>query len=129
MKDANELAVERTDLAYERTALANDRTLMAWIRTAVSLVSFGFTLYKFLHEVREAAHLQTSGSVFTPRIVGMVLIGLGFLGVFFAYIQYRMDMKRLENLTKQLPRSFTPYFAIMILIFSLLLFFAALFRF
>jgi putative membrane protein len=38
--DATKLAVERTRLAYERT-------LMAWVRTATSLISFGFTLFKF----------------------------------------------------------------------------------
>ncbi|MBX7041892.1 MAG: DUF202 domain-containing protein [Ignavibacteria bacterium] len=129
MKDANELAAERTDLAYERTALANDRTLMAWIRTAVSLVSFGFTLYKFLHEFREAEHLERSDSVFTPRIVGMVLIALGFLGLLFAYFQYRLDMKRLSSYANELPKSFTPYFAILILLFSMMLFFAAMFRY
>ena len=36
-----------TRLAVDRTALAHERTLMAWIRTAASLISFGFTIYKF----------------------------------------------------------------------------------
>ena len=53
-KDSNELAEDRTNLAYERTALANDRTLMAWIRTSTSLISFGFTIYKFFQEFRKA---------------------------------------------------------------------------
>ena len=38
-----------TRLALDRTALAHERTLMAWVRTAVSLISFGFTIYKFFH--------------------------------------------------------------------------------
>ena len=37
---SNQLALDRTRLAYERT-------LMAWVRTATSLISFGFTIYKF----------------------------------------------------------------------------------
>ena len=36
-----------TRLAVERTRLAHERTLMAWVRTATSLISFGFTIYKF----------------------------------------------------------------------------------
>ncbi len=36
-----------TELALDRTYLAHDRTLMAWVRTATSLISFGFTIYKF----------------------------------------------------------------------------------
>ncbi len=38
-----------TRLALDRTALAHERTLMAWVQTAVSLISFGFTIYKFFH--------------------------------------------------------------------------------
>ena len=37
---ANEMAVDRTRMAHERT-------LMAWVRTATSLISFGFSIYKF----------------------------------------------------------------------------------
>ena len=36
-----------TRLALDRTHLAHERTLMAWVRTATSLISFGFTIYKF----------------------------------------------------------------------------------
>jgi putative membrane protein len=36
-----------TRLAVDRTRLAYERTLMAWIRTAISLITFGFTIYKF----------------------------------------------------------------------------------
>jgi len=36
-----------TKLAVDRTRLAYERTLMAWIRTATSLITFGFTIYKF----------------------------------------------------------------------------------
>jgi putative membrane protein len=38
-----------TQLSIERTMLAHERTLMAWVRTATSLISFGFTIYKFFH--------------------------------------------------------------------------------
>ena len=41
LPDATKLAVDRTRLAYERT-------LMAWIRTATSMISFGFTIFKFI---------------------------------------------------------------------------------
>jgi putative membrane protein len=44
-----------------RTIMAADRTLMAWIRTSLSMLSFGFTIYKFLDamiERRPARPLQ-----------------------------------------------------------------------
>ena len=39
-----------TKLAYDRTRLAYERTLMAWVRTGTSLITFGFTIYKFFEE-------------------------------------------------------------------------------
>jgi len=44
---------DATELALDRTNLAHERTLMAWVRTAVSLISFGFTIYKFFQYMRE----------------------------------------------------------------------------
>ncbi|PYY11310.1 MAG: hypothetical protein DMG61_19450, partial [Acidobacteria bacterium] len=41
-----------TDLAFERTRMAAERTLIAWIRTALSMISFGFTIYKFLQAMQ-----------------------------------------------------------------------------
>jgi hypothetical protein len=35
-------------LAFDRTRLPYDRTKMAWVRTATSLITFGFSVYKFL---------------------------------------------------------------------------------
>jgi uncharacterized membrane protein YidH (DUF202 family) len=43
-----------TQLAAERTRLAYERTLMAWVRTGTSLITFGFTIYKFFEEFRKA---------------------------------------------------------------------------
>jgi len=36
-----------TRLAYDRTRLAYENTMMAWVRTATSLITFGFSVYKF----------------------------------------------------------------------------------
>ncbi len=51
--DRTHLADERTSLALDRTRLAHERTLMAWVRTAVSLISFGFTIYKFFQGMHD----------------------------------------------------------------------------
>ncbi|MBK8983661.1 MAG: DUF202 domain-containing protein [Ignavibacteria bacterium] len=127
-KSANELAADRTDLAYERTALANDRTLMAWVRTATSLISFGFTIYKFFQELVKSQQIEMSQRLLTPRIVGMILIVTGFLGLFLGFLQYRIDMKRLKASYNNIPRSFTPLIAVLVLLLGLMLFLAALFR-
>ena len=53
-----------TRLAVDRTRLAHERTLMAWVRTATSLISFGFTIYKFFQfELsKEEVHRVTAAS-------------------------------------------------------------------
>jgi len=130
IKTTDELAKERTDLAYDRTALACDRTLMAWIRTSTSLISFGFTIYKFFQDMFSKNPEIATGRLLGSREVGMILIGFGFLGLFFGMLQYRLDMKNIRaSYTKKNQFSFTPVLAMLMLIFSLLLFFAALFKY
>ncbi|MGH7988435.1 MAG: DUF202 domain-containing protein [Candidatus Binataceae bacterium] len=36
-----------TELAVARTRASYERTMMSWIRTATSLITFGFSIYKF----------------------------------------------------------------------------------
>ena len=68
------------------TELASDRTLLAWIRTALSMISFGFTIYKFLQYVREGQGM--GARVEGPRNLGMSLILLGTGGLVAASIQH-----------------------------------------
>ena len=129
LKTTDELAQERTDLAYDRTALANDRTLMAWVRTSTSLISFGFTIYKFFQDMVHAEIPALQNRIISSREVGMILIAFGFLGLFFGLLQFRKDMKNIRmSSSKKRDYSFTPILAMLMLIFSLLLFFAALYR-
>lgn len=125
-EDKNHTPLSNTDLAFERTMLAYERTLMAWVRTGVSLISFGFTLYKFFQEWRKTE--QPVQSLFTPRIVGMIMILFGLLGLLFAEIQHHRAVKRLRMDYPNAQRSLSSVLAILILMFGLALFLAALFR-
>jgi putative membrane protein len=97
-----ELAVQRTDLAFDRTRLAEERTLMAWIRTSLSLISFGFTIYKFLQELAkgEKLTLQDNG----PRNFGLALISLGTVALIVASIQHVRLMKVLRERYPSVPK-------------------------
>jgi putative membrane protein len=86
---------EKTTLSLQRTALSYERTLQAWIRTAMSMISFGFTLYKFFEEVSEKANAE--GRILTPRLVGMIMIAFGFLGLLVAHIQHNIGYKKLKR--------------------------------
>ena len=58
------------ELALRRTFLAHERTLMAWIRTSVSLISFGFTIYKFFQYLAQEIPFRRQthfGHVNLPR--------------------------------------------------------------
>ena len=95
-KTADALAVDRTDLAVERTIMAANRNLMAWIRTALSLISFGFTIYKFLQAAVKDAQvimLKVQG----PRRLGLLLIALGTVSVILGSIEYFGTVRRLNK--------------------------------
>jgi putative membrane protein len=67
--------------------MAADRTLMAWIRTALSMISFGFTIYKFFQYLRESDVLgQFPGA--GPKFIGLTLVVLGTSLLGLAIVEY-----------------------------------------
>jgi putative membrane protein len=120
-----DLSDTRTDLSYQRTALSYERTLMSWIRTAISLISFGFTIYKFFEEVSKG---EAHAHLLSPRKVGMIMMLFGLTGLLFAQIQHNIAYKKLKADYPQIQQSLSSVLGILILIFGLVLFLAALFR-
>ena len=120
------ITVSNTDLAIERTALAHERTLMAWIRTSVSLISFGFTIYKFFEEWNK--NPNAAKTLLTPRVVGMLMIGFGLIALLFAQIQHRGAIRKLKKFYPAMQTSVSAVLSILILMFGLMLFLGALFR-
>ena len=96
-KTSNELADERTALAVTRTLVALDRTLMAWVRTATSLISFGFTIYKFFQSLQDADQAARVHRLMGPRGVGMVMIGLGVGSLVVATIDYERQLRQIHT--------------------------------
>ena len=83
-------------LALDRNKLAAERTLMAWVRTALSMISFGFTIYKFLQVIDEQSTVPLMHPN-APRNVGLVLTGLGTFVVVIAAIQHWSYVKNLRT--------------------------------
>ena len=84
-----------TRLAIDRTRLAYERTLMAWVRTAVSMITFGFTIYKFFEfELKDRP--VPSGSVLSPHEFGLVMITIGLVALLLSTVQHRQSMRALR---------------------------------
>ncbi len=90
------MAEDRTDLAYERSRLAADRTLMAWIRTSLSMISFGFTIFKFFEYIKESGASAGFAS-HRPRNFGSALAILGTVFLGCAITEYLVFINRLNK--------------------------------
>ena len=91
-----------TALAVERTRLAHERTLMAWVRTAVSLISFGFTIYKFFQFDLEKQQIQ---GLVGPRGFGMMMISIGLGALLLSAIEHRRNLQSMRARYGHVPRS------------------------
>jgi putative membrane protein len=74
------------ELALERNRLASERTMMAWIRTSVSLISFGFSIYKFF-DFFHGGHVPSTG-IIGPRRYAIAMIGIGLFALAAAVGQH-----------------------------------------
>jgi len=85
-----------TSLAIERTWLAHERTMMAWVRTATSLISFGFTIYKFFQlELHNPD--GTPEHVIGARGFAMFMIGIGLVALVLASVDHRRSLKKMRQ--------------------------------
>jgi putative membrane protein len=70
---------------------------MAWVRTAMSLISFGFTIYKFFQYLQNQESGAQADLLLTPRAVGLVMIGIGVGSLLLATIDYRRETSALHE--------------------------------
>ena len=86
MAESNEETVKElssTQLSLERTILSHERTLMSWVRTSTSLITFGFTIYKFFQlELQNRPPLQ--GAI-GPRQFAVLMISIGLFSLMIAH--------------------------------------------
>src|SRR5262245_19385432 len=85
-----------TDLALTRTRLAYERTQMAWIRTATSLISFGFTIYKFFQYLRESNPNPVHHLV-GPRDFAIAMIAIGVAALLVTNLEHRKQLRALAG--------------------------------
>jgi putative membrane protein len=103
-----------TQLAVERTLLAHERTLMAWVRTAASLISFGFTIYKFFEGMRQTGQIKGGTHLLGSRNFAFLMISIGLIALIMASIQHLRDAKKLKMQYQIQFRSVALWVAILI---------------
>lgn len=111
--------------------MAADRSLMAWVRTGLSLISFGFTIYKFLDFSREQliATGKPVSKISSPAVVGLIMIGMGILSLAFGILENWYAIRELrENFTTN-RRRYAEMKAVMVIVFGLFIFLGIIFRF
>ena len=114
-------------LAVDRTRLAHERTLMAWVRTATSLISFGFTIYKFFQYLQDKSQ-ALADRIFGPREFALIMIGIGLLALLFATIQHRRDMVTLRAQYPWVPNSLATVLAGLLSILGIIAFVSVVFK-
>jgi putative membrane protein len=106
-----------TKLAFDRTWVAYERTMLAWVRTATSLITFGFSVYKFFEILREEG--ARANHVFGARQFGLLLVGLGLASLALATVEYRQNIRLLGEEYEGRPRSLAVVVAALISILGI----------
>jgi putative membrane protein len=101
---------------------------MAWVRTATSLISFGFTIYKFFQYLREGRPGATDGA-FGPRAFALLLIAIGLTALLLAAADHRRHMAHLRAEYGDVPYSLAAVVAVLIGLLGVLGLSAVLLRF
>lgn len=127
MKEATDSVPSSVDLAVDRTRLAHERTLMAWVRTSASLISFGFTIYKFFQYLRDQ-NQAVRDRLFGPREFAMSLVIIGLAALVIATIQHRMEISLLRRQFAHVPYSLATLVAGLVGLLGVIVFAALIFR-
>jgi putative membrane protein len=115
-----------TKLAYDRTRLAYENTMMAWVRTATSLITFGFSVYKFFQfDTKGAEHVER---LVGPRGFALMMITCGLISLAAGTVQHITSMRQLRVQNPGMPRSIAALLAFLISFLGIFALIAVLFR-
>ncbi len=79
--------------------------MMAWVRTATSLISFGFTIYKFFELDLRKPVSGTTVSELGPRGFALVMISVGLIALMLAGFQHYHSLRSMRESYGSMPRS------------------------
>ena len=110
-----ELASRQASLAFERTLIGLDQLLMSSIRTSLSMLTFGFAMFLFFHQVSGdvGVNLRVPARNFGLSLVafGIGLLASGLIvhrGRYHAIRSQMEDLHRRHLLAEGCPRTRAP---------------------
>jgi putative membrane protein len=117
-----------TRLAVDRTRLAYERTLMAWVRTATSLISFGFTIYKFFQFELKGQPPPNPERLIGARGFALIMIATGLVALLLSTFEHRRSMQAMRAEFGHVPASTAAIVAALISLLGILAFVAVILR-
>ena len=117
---------QSTRLALARTRAAYERTMMSWIRTATSLITFGFTIYKFF-QIEAPADRQRNYLI-GPRGFAFALVSIGLFSLLIATIENRQSIRSLGSQYAGRQRSLSVIVAALVSMLGVMALAAMIFR-
>ena len=96
MSDLN----KKNSIDRSREHLANERTFLAWVRTGIALMGFGFVIVKFTLFIKQLSLLlepDFASKQGYSALVGVIMVAVGVVIAVFAFIQYKINSKHLQN--------------------------------
>jgi putative membrane protein len=115
-----------TELALERTRVSYERTMMSWIRTATSLITFGFSVYKFFQ--LEGLNGVPQNRLIGPREFAFTLVCIGLISLLLATIEHRQNIRALGAQYSGNQRSLAALLAALISILGIVALLTMIFR-
>ena len=100
--------------------------MMAWIRTATSLITFGFTIYKFFQI--EAPPPGRQNRLIGPRGFAFILVSIGLFSLILATLEHRQNIRTLGAQYAGKRRSLAVLVAALISILGILALVVIIFR-
>jgi putative membrane protein len=100
---------------------------MAWVRTSTSLISFGFTIYKFFEYLQDQKNTPREGML-GPRGYATLMISIGIIALALATYQHRRDMKELRKHHPEVPYSLATILAALMSLLGVGALLAVIFR-
>ena len=126
-KQKVESEAAKKDLSQERLRIALERLQLNWMQWDITCIVLGFTAYKFYYARIEEGKAVV-GSFLSGRDLGIFLISLGFISLFFATVQHKKSVEKLKLIMPTMQYSLSLRVSYVLLVFSIIVFLIVVFR-